>query len=769
MTEQTRSTKTTLLLWAKRIFGALGLLLLATLLIAALVPLPQDDLPAPEDYGAGASSRTDSVTGLDRDFPPISQMAGNPATPEKIELGRLLFFDPVLSEQNDIACATCHHPDYGFSDGLARAIGAGGEGAGPERSGGVELDRNSASLWNVAYATSLFWDGRVDSLEYQVLVPLQHADEMGVMDTETLAAELREIPEYVDLFDDAFGGRSAAVTAENVARALASFERSLLSQNSPFDRYAAGELDALTPAQRRGFTIFRSAATRCFECHAAPTFATETFRIIGVPDVDGLDHDPGRAGVAADGADGAFKVPTLRNIALSGPYMHNGVFSSLEEVIDFYAQGGGREAGVEDIDPFVRGFTLTDQEEDDLIAFLYALTDESMLPEIPASVPSGLPVVSSLENPARDEASAHNVGSGGQAETGAPRTLTVEPGESIQDVVDQARPGDTVMIAYGTYHERVVVDLNDISILGIPNDDGNWPTLDGQGELTEAIISSGNNFEVGNLRVVNYTDNGILVEGVTGVHLHDIYAENVGTYGLYPVQSTDVLIEDSEVIGADDAGIYAGQCVDVVVRNNVVHGNVLGIELENTVGGEIYGNHAYDNTNGILIVLLPQLTSQVSLNTVVYDNIVEDNNHVNFAESGTAASLMPSGAGIGIVAADHVEVYDNEIRGNNTAGIGIFSLLVAYDANEIDIGPTPEHIYIHDNILEGNGSSPDGLIAEMGIPGADVLWDVSGTGVQIDLAEGSTSFPPAVPGSGWPEFLYRIYWRALNFLIGLIG
>jgi parallel beta-helix repeat protein len=384
-------------------------------------------------------------------------------------------------------------------------------------------------------------------------------------------------------------------------------------------------------------------------------------------------------------------------------------------------------------------------------------------------VPSGLPVVPALDNPARAEAAAHNVGSGGLAVSGEPRTLTVQPGESIQDVVDLARPGDTVMISYGTYNERVVVDFNDISILGIANDAGEWPTLDGQGEMTEAIISSGNNFEVGKLRVVNYTDNGILVEGVTGVHMHDIYAENVGTYGLYPVQSTDVLIEDSEVIGADDAGIYAGQCENVVVRNNVVHGNVLGIELENTVGGEIYGNHAYDNTNGILIVLLPQLTSQVSLNTLVYDNLVENNNHVNFAESGTAASLMPAGAGIGIVAADHVEVYDNEIRGNNTAGVGIFSLLVAYDANEVDIGPTPEHIYIHDNVLEGNGSSPDGLIADMGIPGADVLWDVSGTGVQINLAQGSTSFPPAVPSSDWPEFAYRIYWRTLNFLIGLIG
>lgn len=760
------------LLWTGRILLALLALLLVLLITAALAPLPEDELPAAEDYGAGASSVADSITGLVRAFPPINDM-GNSTTPEKVALGRLLFFDPVLSAENDIACATCHHPDYGFSDSLARAIGAGGEGIGPERQGGVGLARNTASLWNVAYATSLFWDGRVDSLEYQALVPLQHVDEMAVTDTETLVAELRDIPAYVDLFDQAFGGGEEAVTTNNILFALASFERTLLSQDSPFDRYAAGELDALTASQRRGFTLFRSAATRCFECHAAPTFATDTFRVIGVPDMYGWPHDRGRAGAVADGADGAFKVPTLRNIALSGPYMHNGLFTTLEEVIDFYAAGGGRSLDsvqAENIDPFVRGFTLTEQDKADLIAFLYALTDESQLPQIPTEVPSGLPIVAARENPARAEAASHNAGSNAQSDpVSEPRTLTVEAGLSIQSVVDRARPGDTVLIPFGTYHERVVVDLNNITILGVANAAGEWPTLDGENQLSEAIISSGNNFEVGNLRVVNYTDNGILVEGVTGVHLHDLSVENTGTYGLYPVQSTSVLIQKTEVIGAADAGIYAGQCEDVIIRNNVVHGNVLGIELENTVGGEIFGNHAYDNTNGILIVLLPQLTSQVSLNTSVYDNLVENNNHVNFAREGTAAALMPAGAGIGIVAADHVEIYDNVIRGNNTAGVGVFSLLVAYSANEVDIGPTPEHIYVHDNVMEGNGSQPAGLIEEMGLPGADVLWDVSGVDVYFDLADGATSFPPLAPSSGWPDFAYRIYWRVLNLLIGLIG
>lgn len=758
------------LLWLQRIVLGLVALLILGLIVAVIVPVPRDPILAAEDYGAGASSVAGSVSGLERQFPPISQMGSNPSSAEKIALGRLLFFDPVLSENNDISCATCHHPDLGFSDGLPQAIGAGGEGLGSERSGGTSLTRNSPSLWNVAYATQLFWDGRVDSLEYQALVPLSHMDEMGVANTKTLEEELRGIDAYVELFSIAFGGSSNSITVENVVRAIASFERTLLSMDSPFDRYAAGEQGALSASQQRGLDLFRSAATRCFECHAAPTFANESFRVVGVPDFPGLPHDPGRAGAVGDGVDGAFSVPSLRNVALSAPYMHNGIFSSLEEVIDFYAQGGGRVDGVENVDPFVRGFELSEQEREDLVAFLFALTDESQIPKIPSEVPSGLSPVGQLSNPARSAVTATNVGaqSSSVQQDREALTLIVGEGESIQSVVDRAQAGDTILIPFGIYHERVVVDLSDITLRGIPNAAGELPRLDGQGELPDAVISSGNNFEISHLAIINYTDNGVLVEGVTGVHIHDLYVENTGTYGLYPVQSTDVLIENSEVVGANDAGIYAGQSQDVVIRNNVVHDNVLGIEVENTVGAEIYANHAYGNTNGILIILLPQLSSQVSLETKIYDNLVENNNLINFAQAGTAAALMPSGSGIGLVAADQVEVYGNTIRGNRSAGLGIFNLLVAFDENEVDIGPRPEQIYVHDNDFSDNGNDPDPFIAEMGIPGADILWDVSGWDVRID-EENASLFPPLVPESSWPDWLYNIYWQLLNLVIGLVG
>jgi cytochrome c peroxidase len=203
----------------------------------------------------------------------------------------------------------------------------------------------------VGYAQHLFWDGRLDSLEEQSHFPLTHPDEMGVTDTDALMADLRAIPEYVDLFEAAFGGGETAVTLDNLTYALAAFQRTLISDDSPFDRYAAGDFNALTQQQRRGLALFRSGATRCFECHTAPTFASDTFRVVGVP-----SDDPGRAAVADDGNFGAFKVPGLRNIALSAPYMHDGSMATLEEVIDFYADGGGRAHGMDRVDIFVNGF-----------------------------------------------------------------------------------------------------------------------------------------------------------------------------------------------------------------------------------------------------------------------------------------------------------------------------------------------------------------------------------------------------------------------------
>ncbi len=237
--------------------------------------------------------------------------------PAKVELGKLLFFDPILSGRNDISCAHCHHPDYGFTDGRKLSMGFGGSGVGPARSGGDVLGRGAPSLWNAAYNKWQFWDGRAADLEAQAAGPITNEHEMGEK-PENLVAELRAIPEYVGLFQKAFGGAAdEAVTFANVTRAVAAFERTLLSFNSPFDRYAAGDVTALSPQEREGMKLFRSLKTRCFECHNFPTFADETFRVIGVPETGA--HDRGRASVPGEGPDGAFKTPTLRNIALPRP------------------------------------------------------------------------------------------------------------------------------------------------------------------------------------------------------------------------------------------------------------------------------------------------------------------------------------------------------------------------------------------------------------------------------------------------------------------
>ncbi|HNB51139.1 MAG TPA: parallel beta-helix domain-containing protein [Anaerolineales bacterium] len=733
--------------WTLTILGGLLILVAILILVAGLIPTPKDETFDPADYGAGSSTIQPSYTGLQREFPALN----GEVTPEKAELGKMLFFDPVLSADNDISCAHCHHPDYGFTDGLPVALGAGAQGAGPQRAGGTTLARNTISLWNVGYTGIFFWDGHATSLEEQAVTPLTHPDEMAA-DPEALAGELTAISGYVDLFKAAYG--DGQITASRVNEALATFERTLISNDSPFDHYAAGEFDALSAAQRRGLNLFRSAATRCFECHAAPTFSTDNLRVIGVPDGEASTQP--------------FKVPSLRNVVLSAPYMHNGSLATLEDVVNFYAEGGGTAHGVEGVDPFVLGFTMSDQEKADLIAFLYALTDESAVPEIPVAVPSGLPVVEHQTNPTRDLVTAYNTGTAlVNAPPRDPQTFTVQPGEKIQPIVDQMQAGDTIMLTYGTYHERVVIDLNDITFLGIPNEAGEYPIMDGEGVLSEAVVSSGNNFEIGYLKVINYTSTGILVEGATGVHMHHNIAENTGIYGLYPVRSTDVIIEDSLVIGTRDAGIYAGQSEKVIIRNNEVYGNVLGIEAENTVDTEIYGNHAHDNTMGILVVLLPNLTSKVNLYTKVHDNLVENNNISNFADAGTAAAIAPPGSGIALIGVDYAEVYNNTIRGNKTAGVGVFDLAIAFDPERINVPTRPEFNHIYGNTFENNGYEADAFVAELGIPGADILWDVSGTGNQFDEPTAST-FPPSLPSSKWPGIFYNAYWQILNFLMGML-
>ncbi len=313
-----------------------------------------------------------AATGLERPFPPL---AGEAPTPERAALGRLLFFDPVLSEDGRLACAHCHDPARAFSDGLVTARGKDGR----------LLPRNTPTLWNVGFKPRLMWDRRAGSLEEQARIPLLAADEMAA-DPERLVARLAAIPEYRERFAGTFG----AVSLSNVTRALAAFERTLVSQRSRYDRFASGERAALAPAERRGLALFRSLNTRCFECHRLPTFDAPLALGVGVP-----SPDPGVGGVSGEPAErGLFGVPTLRNVARTAPYMHDGSLPTLAAVVDFYRHGGGRTRGVagERIDSQVRAFSISDAEAAELVAFLGALTDETASPAVPERVPSGLPI-----------------------------------------------------------------------------------------------------------------------------------------------------------------------------------------------------------------------------------------------------------------------------------------------------------------------------------------------------------------------------------------
>lgn len=344
----------------------------------------QPDLPLRD----GSAPRT----GLQAPFPDMVRPPGNLLTPERIELGRLLFYDPLLSGDNQVSCAHCHHPDIGFSDGRPKAVGV----------AGAAVPRHTPTIWNAAFNKEQFWDGRAPTLEEQAKGPIQAAKEMD-QDPAELVRELRAVPEYVERFDRAFNGSGgSAITFDNVATAIAAFERTVLTYHSPYDRYAAGETGALLDSARRGLNLFRSLALRCFECHGAPTFANPDYKVLGLPDLENpsiLDGDMGRADVVpGERNERAFKVPTLRNVTLRAPYMHNGALRTLEDVIDYYARGGGPGRGytVPNIDDKIRKYDLSEQERGDLIEFLKALTDESLLPAVPARVPSGHKVVERL-------------------------------------------------------------------------------------------------------------------------------------------------------------------------------------------------------------------------------------------------------------------------------------------------------------------------------------------------------------------------------------
>jgi len=338
-----------------------------------------------------------SILGLPDHFelPAIPEF--NPPTRAKIELGRHLFYDRRLSGNQTQSCADCHHQDLAFADGMARPTG----------STGTVLARNSQGLANVAYNGSLTWanDGLL-VLEDQLQVPIRADDpvELGVTDAvvDEVLARLDADPDYARMFMEAFPDSESGATINKIVFALASFCRSLISGDSPYDRYVAGDRGALTDQQKLGMSLFSGERFECFHCHGG-TFATASYRDEHIDDdndrlvffnnglynVDGQGsypaHDQGLYEATLDPDHrGLFRPPSLRNIALTAPYMHDGSIAMLRDVVEHYAAGGrviadGPFAGDGRVSPLksglVRGFQATDEEIDAVVAFLESMTD----------------------------------------------------------------------------------------------------------------------------------------------------------------------------------------------------------------------------------------------------------------------------------------------------------------------------------------------------------------------------------------------------------
>ncbi len=291
---------------------------------------------------------------------PIQFPRENPYTPEKVELGKLLYFDKRLSSDNTVSCASCHHPDHAFTDGGATSTGIRGQKGG----------RSAPTVLNRAYSLNQFWDGRAGTLEDQAKGPIQNAIEMGNTH-ENVVQTLRGIAGYRAMFKKVFGTED--LTIDHVAMAIATFERTLLSGDSAYDKFKAGNKKALTDAQYRGLHVFEGKA-KCDQCHEGINFTTNAYHNLGVG-TDKPSPDEGRFVVTKNPADwGTFKTPTLRDISKTGPYMHDGSLKTLDEVVDFYDKGGLPNKNLDDK---LKKLNLNKDEKKDLVEFLKSLDGTS--------------------------------------------------------------------------------------------------------------------------------------------------------------------------------------------------------------------------------------------------------------------------------------------------------------------------------------------------------------------------------------------------------
>jgi len=300
-------------------------------------------------------------------LPAVQYPLADPYSENKKELGRRLFFDPRLSGNPSKTCATCHHPGLGWADGMARAM-ANQQG----------LGRHTPSLLNSAYNHAFFWDGRAASLEDAVSQDLLSPGMLSGETARNIVVRIAAISAYRQAFNDAFA--SEGVSFERITAALATFVRSIVSAESPFDSWLKGDAEAISTSAKRGFALFRGKA-KCIRCHSGPTFTDSSFHNTGINTVD-----PGHYEISGKDEDrNAFKTPGLRDIAITPPYMHNGSKKTLSDVIDFYDRGGDTLGSGNQL----QALHLTDAEKKDLLAFLFSLSGgnrETRVPALPVAL-----------------------------------------------------------------------------------------------------------------------------------------------------------------------------------------------------------------------------------------------------------------------------------------------------------------------------------------------------------------------------------------------
>jgi parallel beta-helix repeat protein len=327
--------------------------------------------------------------------------------------------------------------------------------------------------------------------------------------------------------------------------------------------------------------------------------------------------------------------------------------------------------------------------------------------------------------------------------------IVVHPGESIQAAVDAAGPGTVIQIEPGTYAEAIHISVPGLALVGQQRPDGRGVVIENPGgeEHGIRVDAASDRFVLLNVTVRGFGENGVLLQGVDGFLLSGVTAQNNGEYGLFPVHSSNGLIERCRASGHNDTGIYVGQSHDVTVRHSVAFANVNGIEFENSQRVQGVANETYDNVVGILVVVLPGLDVKTTRDVLVARNRVHDNNHPNFAPPGDLASFVPSGSGILIVGADRATVEGNTVSGNQFTGIAVGSTLLLGALAGLppeafaDIEPNPDHAVIRNNRVIGNGTaSPIPFL-----PAVDLLWDGAGVGNCWSRNRHITSVPDPLP------------------------